>query len=116
MRAGKDVRPAPELSRKETRPKVFLNVRDQWRRRGLSEFLELEGFRLAPRTAEVLLTDLPKSAKEIRPALIKLQAEWPGATVLALVSELSVRNVLLCLAAGALGVLAFDDAPALLVS
>lgn len=98
------------------KPRVLLRIRDQWRRRGLASFLRNEGFILDSGAPEVLLAEAPQDIEDIRPDLIKLQAKWPSAALLVLVSQLRVRYILPCVSAGALGALTFEDSPTSLVA
>ncbi len=98
------------------KPRLLLAIEDRWRRRGLEQFLVSNGFRVVARVPSLVITEVVGSMEDAYDALLRVQAQWPNAPILAFVPEMRVGYILPCLGAGANGVLHANTDPATLLA
>lgn len=97
------------------RPRIGLAIEDRWRRQGIEVFLTAEGFPVGVGKAELALADAPRPWRDVREALLRVRSRFPGAQILVFIPELRYEYADPCFTVGAMGVLAFNSQPALIL-
>ena len=83
---------------------------DPWRRESLASFLQAEGFAEASEKPDIILVNLCRRSAEASATVEGLKSAWPGAWIVAFVTEVGPHTVFPCLLAGVKGILPFDAA------
>ena len=90
--------------------RLLLVESDPWRRESLVSFLRAEGFSEVSEKPDVILVNLCRRSAEANATVEGLKSAWPGAWIVAFVTEVGPHTVFPCLLAGVKGILPFDAA------
>jgi DNA-binding NarL/FixJ family response regulator len=101
--------------RRQIKARIGLAIEDRWRRQGIEALLEAEGLAVGVQNAELVLADAPRPWRDIREALLRVRARFPGAAVLVFIPELRFEYAEPCFRFGTMGVLHFNSDPALIL-
>ncbi len=88
--------------------RLLLVESDPWRRESLASFLRAEGFAEVSEKPDIILVNLCRRSAEASASVDGLKSAWPGAWIVAFVTEVGAHTVFPCLLLGAKGILPFD--------
>jgi DNA-binding NarL/FixJ family response regulator len=88
--------------------RLLLAESDPWRRESLASFLRAEGFAEVSEKPDIILVNLCRRSMEASASVEGLKSAWPGASIVAFVTEVGPHTVFPCLLVGVKGILPFD--------